>query len=415
MSVSVAKKPVPPGPRSAAALVPSAALDGSFVPAPPVALLPNKADIDTSSWFLSPPGQPYVSADLLRTFAGMSPRDVYVLLCKRAGCRAVSSVRAMLPDKPGAWDVREVNLARSYVGARGCIPVIELCKLFPNLTSVSFAGNHLSNQSVWHICKVLQFHPSVVRLDLSENDVSWTAGMCVLELSTRNTTLQHIELGGTLIKPKVVAAINGQIRKNMIAGSRQSRRGPNPSNHPMTIRQRALKRTFRDLLAREGTQEEGLVPRGCIADGLKESFKLMGRESEAEYRSPAFFERAVARAGGSDYVSWECFMLLVMLDDVTFSPALVEDLRRVFRHFDSDGAGYLEMRDLADAMAALHGGNPPSPEEVLAKMEAFDGDETMTLSWDEFLLLMYDRGPVVGELGSFATHTPLKKKLVVHH
>ena len=102
-------------------------------------------------------------------------------------------------------------------------------------------------------------------------------------------------------------------------------------------------------------------------------------------------------------------MVLVMLEDVSYDNKQVEQLKSIFTKFDTDGGGYVTFSELPDMMAQFHHNVFPTPEEIQAKMLYYAADETMTMTWDEFLLLMYDHGPVVGELSSFHTHTPLKK------
>ena len=373
-----------------------------------------KTDGATESHLLSPPGQPYDPTELQRAFAGMSARDVYTLLCKRCGCKAISSIIAVLPEKPGDWtSVTELDLSRTYIGPRGVIPLLELCKLFAGLTSINLSSNYLNNQSVWHVTKALIYHPAVQRIDLSGNEISWTAAMCVLELVTRNSNIIRVGLNDTLVLPKVVATINQQLRRNLIIGSRSNRRGPNPSNHPITIRLRSLKRFFREALAKEDNPADGRLPKTIVIDGLKECYKLTGKEQELEHRSAAFFERYLGRVE-TDTVDWETFMLIVLLEDVTVNPEAVDELRGVFKHFDVDDAGYVEYGDLKEMMTMLRHGAEPTDAEVLSKIEAHDADELMTMNWDEFLLLMYDKGPVVGELSTFHVHTPLKQQRSLH-
>ena len=178
------------------------------------------------------------------------------------------------------------------------------------------------------------------------------------------------------------------------------------------MRLRALKRHYRDLCAKDGSKD-GRLPSRYLADGYKELLRLAGRETELANKSPAFFEAFVARAP-SDTVDWEAFMLLVMLDEQVYHEELVETLRAVFRAFDSDGAGYVELSDLGSMMASAYHAIP-TDAEVQAKLAFFAADPTMTATWDEFLLMMHDHGPLVGELGSFHTATPLTRVRSLHH
>lgn len=362
--------------------------------------------------YLTPPGQAFNCAELQQQFFGMSARDVYALLCKRSGCEPITAVSKLLPEKSAVWDTEELDLSRTYVGHRGVVPLTELCKLLHRLTTINLSNNYLTNKSVWHVCKMATFHPSLRTVDLSKNDVSWTAGMCVLELAVRNPAISTVNLDDTLIKPKVVDSITQQIRRNAFSGNKHHRRGPSATNHPTTVRMRALRRLFRDACQREGSKD-GRLPRQCLVEGYLELLRLSGREHEKNQRSPAFFE-AFAKRAKTDTVDWEQFMLLVMLEDATFEPSLVEQLRGVFNQYDPDGAGYVELCDLEGILQAVTG-STPTAAEVQSKLAFYAADATMTVTWEEFLLLMYDRGPVVGESASFASQTPMKRAKPTHH
>jgi Ca2+-binding EF-hand superfamily protein len=372
---------------------------------------------DEQGTLLSPVGQPYDPTELQRSFTGMSARDVYTLLCKRCGCRAVGSVLSLLPEKPGEWfTVDELDLSRTYIGPRGAVPLMEVCKLLPALKYLNLNQNYLSNRSIYHVCKVALYHPTLSRLELGGNDISWTAGMSILELVTRNPRVTRVGLSDTLIYPNVQETILNQVRRNIVAESRGQRRGANPSNHPMTIRLRSLKRFFRDALAKEGiTAPDGRLPKTILLDGLKELMRLTGREVELEQKnSPAFYERFMRRVS-SDSIDWETLMLVLLCEDVTVNSEAVEDLRAVFHHYDVDNVGYVGYSDLADMMTLLRRGSPPTKEEVQAKMAEFNADDTMTLNWDEFLLLLYDKGPAVGQLSTFHVHTPMRQHRSLHY
>ena len=364
---------------------------------------------------ISPPGMPYSSHELQMKFVDLTPRDVYALLCKRSGCKPVSTVSTMLPDKASVWDIQELNLSKTYVGHRGVVPIAELCKLLDSLKVLILSDNYLTNKSVWHVCKMAAFHPTLHTLDVSANDVTWTAGMSLLELAAINPRITVISVAGTALKPKVMDTIAAQLRKNAMSGSRPARRGHVPTNHPLSVRQRSLKRFFREAAAKEagghqhvGAGREGRAARAVLAEGYRELLRLSGRETDIAKKPPAFFDAFVRRASG-DTVDWEEFMLLVMLEDVTFDARQVEHLRTVFAHFDSDQGGYVLVADLPEAMSLAYGGVVPRPEEVAAMRDFYQADDTMTLSWDEMLLMFYDHGPSIGRLSSFHTHTPLKR------
>ena len=214
--------------------------------------------------------------------------------------------------------------------------------------------------------------------------------------------------------PSVLESIHAQLRRNAaLFGSRRRTQVPTPCSHPITIRQRALKRFFREMLVQEKTSGEAL-PRRYLADGLKEYWKLSGRESKINQRTTEFFDSLLKRAP-SDAIEWEAFMILIMVEGVEYNSQLVQHLRDAFNQFDADGAGHVEVSDLRDILTMIGNGVAPSNDAVAAKMSFYDLSPKMSIRWDEFLLLMYDRGAVVGEVISQTARTPLLRETPIHH
>jgi hypothetical protein len=363
---------------------------------------------------ISPVGATYDSVALQQQFSTVSPRDLYQQLCKKLNCKCNGSVTEALSDQPGNFSMEKLVLGRTYVGTKGVIPIIEICKVLSKLTTLDLSDNYLSNEAVgFFLAKMAASHPSLTRIVLSKNPISWTAGMSLLELALKNSKLHTLELHQTLIKDGVVEAINAQLRKNAALGLRKQRRGANPSNHPTTIRQRALKRFFKQVCTRGEKGSEDTVPRAMLAEGVKEMWKISGREGEIQQRLPSYFD-AVNQRAPADHIDWETFMILVMMENVRYNQRMVSQLRALFKQFDVDGSGYVEAGDLGEMMRMLSGGAVVEPAEVRSKMAAFDLDESMTLSWDELLLLLFDSGPVVGDLPTIHTRTPMPPSKPLH-
>lgn len=376
----------------------------------------NNTNAATATGLLTPPGHSYSPADLQRQFVGMSARDVYALLCRRNNCRVISSVIDQLPEKPGVWELHQLDLERTYVGHKGIVPVIEICKLLHKLQSVSFASNFLTNKSVWYACQMLVFHPTVSSVSFAANDVSWTAGMCVLELVTRNPNIRSVDVTETLFQPKVTQAILAQVRRNIsgATGKEQKKRSQtsSPIAHARAVRIRALKRLFRDLVSKRGTAaQDGRVPRECIADGIRALAGLSGRERDVEQRGAAHLQAIAARAPG-DAVDWDAFLLLVLFPEIPFRREHVDGLRKLFNSINSDGSGYVFTAEIPAMLAAVLG-HPPSAEEIESKMAYFGlslDDNVTTMTFDEFLVLVSEHGPEVGEHLTNGTKTPISSK-----
>jgi Ca2+-binding EF-hand superfamily protein len=351
-------------------------------------------------YLLTHPGEAFKVSELQSALSATSSRDVYALLCKKNNCRYIKAVASQFSDVPGAWNgPGSLDLSKTYVGRKGVIPIVEVCKLLPSLSSLILSNNFLTNESVWYICKVALFHPGLQELDLSFNAITWTAAMSVAELVTHNNRIHSVNLAGTSIAPQIVEAIRIQTIRNSASSGRRTRKTPNPCNHPITIRQRTLKRFFNDIAKGSGT-----VPSSALAEGLKEMWRISGREQEIAQCTSNFFELFNQRAL-SERIGWEPFMLLIMTES-QYNRAFVDALKRVFDEFDTDALGFVEVRELKDMMeqADPHR-TPPTAAELNARKSFYDLDDSMTLNWDEFLLLMYDHGPLMGTAMEF-TKTP---------
>lgn len=344
--------------------------------------------------FLSPQGVAYSSSEIQRQFTGMSPREVYALLCKRRRCKLSSTFSAMLSDRVNGWDeTQRIDLSAAYVGPKGILVVVEICKILSSLRILVLSNNYLDNASILCLCRMAQFHPTLQKIDVSGNAITWTAGMCLLDLVTKNCLIDSVVVFNTLLRQNIIDLIQIQVRRNIAFQHRSRRRGPNPSNHPITIRLRSLKRFFNEVSAREGS--DGRIPSSYIIDGVREMWKLTGREEELKQRPPHFYEKLATRAPSST-VNWEIFMLLVMGEDVVYNAEYVSRVRYVFNAFDADASGYVETRDLAEILTCLNNGKPPTDEQVQVKRDLLDLDDEMSIGWDEFLLMIYDLGALKG-------------------
>jgi len=68
-------------------------------------------------------------------------------------------------------------------------------------------------------------------------------------------------------------------------------------------------------------------------------------------------------------------------EKVRASKAQPFDLQAVFRRFDKDGSGFIDVGELAAMMEAM--GMEPDDDELDAAIEELDTDESGRISWDE--------------------------------
>eukprot|EP00759_Apiculatamorpha_spiralis_P050264 PhF_6_TR4540/c0_g1_i1/m.6389 len=374
------------------------------------------ATLFTDEGYLSPIGKPYQPTELQRRFIGMSLRDIYTLICKKQNCKANSGVLKSLSERVGDFDAQMLDFSHNYVGPRGVVPVVELTKLMPRLRTLNLADNYLDNKSIYFLAKAATFHPTLNTLDVSLNPLTWTAGMSILELVTRNTSITKVHVEHTMLKTKVTDAIIARCRLNLTEGN-APRRQAKPTNHQIAIHIRALKRTYRELSVADGS-----VSKRAVIQGFKEYLKLKGQEVLIKELPVEAFEEVVRRtrcegAEGTQEgtIDWECYMLSVLTTQPYDSTA-VANLRKVFQLYDVDGVGFVDAADMKQ-MLTVYCGNKgvPTDAEVKQRLDLLDADATMTLSWEEFLYIMWIHVPSdVGDVAILPTATPMTKPLISH-
>ncbi|KAH9601118.1 hypothetical protein LSM04_001745 [Trypanosoma melophagium] len=351
-------------------------------------------------------GVPYNVQQLQSEFHALSPREAYRELCQRFQCRPISAVAAMFPDRIGEWNkTTELSFARLYVGPKGVRPVVELCKRLPDLKSLNFADNYLTNDSVYFITRMAIHHPSLERIELSDNEfISWTGGTYLAELVVRNTNVKEVGVRHTALPQPVAEAVFEQTRRNCVLAFHASGSTPRPSIHPAVIHLRAMKRYFKEV------QQNGTVPAAALVDGLRERMRILGQERDFGAFTDDFFEQLRARAP-QELITWEMFIVLLRLDGTEYDDVLIKKLQRVFMEFNMEPSagmeGFIEARDLAAVHARLYG-EPVSSEEAKHLCSLIGVDETMTIHWDEFLMIMYVRGPKETYNALSWTRTPLE-------
>lgn len=362
--------------------------------------------------------KPYDVRQLQDEFHGFSPRETYVELCRGMGCNPISLVTRMLPGGVGAWDeVTVLDFSTTYVGRKGAGPVVELCCRLPRLRRLSLADNYLSNEAVWYIAQMAIHHPALVELDLSGNEfISWSGAMCLSELVLRNTRICYLGTRRTSIDANTVQGLFVQTRRNAVmmfaaaavaAGETGVR--AKPSEHPSAIHHRALHRFFNQV------QINGTVPASFLVDGFNERMHILGRQRELSSVDEAFYEALQARAP-MPHLPWEAFIVLLVIDGAQYNEELAVALRGVFEEFNLDPPsaggqlveddGFVAVSELPAMFERLFS-TPLSAKDAALLKEPLGLTEDMTMSWDEFFLIMYPRAARVGRKIVGMSQTPL--------
>ncbi|KAG5479941.1 hypothetical protein LSCM1_06359 [Leishmania martiniquensis] len=360
--------------------------------------------------------EPCDITELQAEFAGCSLREAYKAICRRLRVSPLSSASVMFPDGADAWAaVTTLDLSRTYVGSKGAMPVIEMCRRLPRLRSLVLSDNYLSNEAVWRLVQTALFHPSLERIDLSANKhISWSGAMCLVELVLRNSRIIYIGLQGSTVPPEIVSSIEAKTRQNAVGRFRSKGLKRSPPVHPAAVYIRALKHLF------STHQQLGRVSASLLESGFEELLRVSGRTGELHLFTDKSIAKLKARTppGG---LTCEAFLVLLLIDGSTYSEATVAKLKRVFTMFNMDPSvpdpisdGYVLVQDIADIMTHVYGSRP-SDADVAALQRRLGASADTTLGWEEFLYVAYPCGPQAGDRLCCMACTPLANPIEVMH
>lgn len=359
----------------------------------------------------------YDAAKLQAEFAAVSPRVAYEVLCEQMSVSPLGSAAALLPDSVDGWDaMTTLDYSRTYIGAQGALPVIELCRRLPRLQTLVLRDNYVNNDTVWHLVQMALFHPTLERIDLSANEhISWTGAMCVVELVLRNPRITYACLRGSTVTADILAAIDAQTRQNAVLRFRSAGLKRSPPVHPAAVYIRALKHLFATHA------QSGRVAAALLDDGFEELLRVSGRTGERHLFTEKFFTKLKARAAPGG-LTCEAFLVLLLIDGSTYDEATVEKLKRVFVMFNMNPAvpdpianGFVLGRDMADMMAYAYGPHPSDADVAALQRRLGATTDTATLDWEEFLYVAYPHGPRGGDRLCGTTRTPLANPIEVMH
>lgn len=354
---------------------------------------------------------PYDVTQLQQEFFSLSPRETYVLLCERAHCKPIAAISRLFPPDIATWDeVVVLDFSRTYVGPRGALPIIDLCRRLPQLRQLNFADSYFTNEVVWQLAQMAVMHPSLESIELSRNElISWTGAMCLAELAVQNQHIVFIGLRGVTVQPQILDAIFMQTRRNAVAQFNAVGGRPCPSESPFSLYIRALKAFFATrAVSGEATPDD-------LVAGCQHWRMLSGREMNDGRHTERLFERLKARAPA--VIVWDAFLVLLLIEGSTYDEAVVSKLKQVFLEFNLNTStsvpldeGYVLARELGAILVRLHDhrANDVALEATRSRIGALY--ESTTLCWDDFLYLLYPHGPQKGKRFPDAMSTGLQSQ-----
>ncbi|KAG5472421.1 hypothetical protein LSCM1_03820 [Leishmania martiniquensis] len=148
-------------------------------------------------------------------YIGYSQREIYKKRCSELGCACNSAVVQLLSDVPDdAASLTSLDLSRNFLGRKGIIPLLDVIESAEHLRSLDLRDQQLGNDVLELICARLRRHPSLLKLNLSNNPITLAVSSALLDLAKENSVLQYILLEKTLVRSSMVTAIEVQLEKN---------------------------------------------------------------------------------------------------------------------------------------------------------------------------------------------------------
>ncbi|ESL09063.1 calpain-like cysteine peptidase [Trypanosoma rangeli SC58] len=148
-------------------------------------------------------------------FAGLSLREIYQKKCVELHCRKNSAICNFLSDVPDEYEsLTLIDLSKNFVGPKGILPLLEIVRCCRNIRTLDFREQQLDNEATDAICLALRQHPSIVRINLSDNPLTMNAGASLLQLVRDNPVVEFILLDGTGIRNSIMQAIQSQLEQN---------------------------------------------------------------------------------------------------------------------------------------------------------------------------------------------------------
>jgi hypothetical protein len=165
-----------------------------------------------------------------------SLREVYDEACREHCAHPNSNFLKLLPDKPSVGLSLDVlDLSRNYIGDRGLIPVLTVVQRSHAVSTLLLMENGLRNAAVKALCATLARHPTINKINLSDNYISEGAGKALEALVRSNTKIVELEINNTKIdvdlrlRIKEVVAHNASMAATTAAAAATTTAAAHPS------------------------------------------------------------------------------------------------------------------------------------------------------------------------------------------
>eukprot|EP00755_Sulcionema_specki_P032127 Sspe_Gene.19599::Locus_7152_Transcript_1_1_Confidence_1.000_Length_1875::g.19599::m.19599/K04515/CAMK2; calcium/calmodulin-dependent protein kinase (CaM kinase) II len=142
-------------------------------------------------------------------------RVAYMQKCMDLGVKANTGLVKKMELGDLGDDTEHLDLTANYLGVKGLCAVFEMVtEGCPNLKSIDLRGNNVNNSVIEALVEMALIHPRLSQVDLSNNPLSYKAGMALLGLAKRNRNIKELHLNNTKIQEGILRQINVQLEQN---------------------------------------------------------------------------------------------------------------------------------------------------------------------------------------------------------
>lgn len=154
----------------------------------------------------------------LARFDRKSPQDAYKQICEELGVHMQRDIYNLLPETPMAYHrITSLELDQLLLGTKGCMALLPIILCSNTLRKISLRTCGISDEFVKELCEILQAHPSVRAVDISENElVTVYSAPFIISLMKHNSNMVSFDVEKTHVGTNVGNIIASLGQKNMM-------------------------------------------------------------------------------------------------------------------------------------------------------------------------------------------------------
>ncbi|KAG5504054.1 hypothetical protein GH5_04915 [Leishmania sp. Ghana 2012 LV757] len=155
--------------------------------------------------------------ETLARFKGKSPRDSYKQICGELEVHMQRDIFTTLPSKAMAWhQIYTLDLEKSLLGTKGCMALLPIITVSTSMRKMSLRSCGLSDEFVIEMCSILENHPSLRSVDISDNElVTVYSASHIISVMRNNSNMVLFDLYNTHVGANVACIIAELGQRNL--------------------------------------------------------------------------------------------------------------------------------------------------------------------------------------------------------